>query len=194
MAHTLAAVQAAANVPTMRSFVLTSSSSAAYLAVPKKEGTVINEGISMSIPPVCCQGLTTDGPNFLDTWNDEAVAAAWNKETRKEDLPYIVYAASKAEGERALWRFVKETKPSFAVNTVLPSANVSPVLLYLATCNAIPATVLYMLTASWLSALVRRRPFFGDRGQHHGISAAIIIFWRSWGFQRYSRTYVVSAL
>lgn len=56
------------------------------------------------------------------------MAAAWDKSTSKEDLPYNVYAASKTEGERALWKFVKENNPPFAVNTVLPAANYGTIL------------------------------------------------------------------
>ena len=67
---------------------------------------------------------TTD---FLsaDTWNDASVAAARDPNTPKEVLPYTIYAASKTEGERALWKYVKENHVNFAVNTVLPAANVS---------------------------------------------------------------------
>ncbi|EXJ89397.1 hypothetical protein A1O3_02464 [Capronia epimyces CBS 606.96] len=106
IAHTLAALQAAANVSSVKSFVLTSSSTAALIPIPDKEGIVIDE----------------------DTWNDAAVAAAWSKDTPAEDLPYAIYGASKTEGERALWKFVRENKPSFAVNTVLPAANYGAIL------------------------------------------------------------------
>lgn len=53
------------------------------------------------------------------------MAAAWSKDTSAAELPYAIYSASKTEGERALWKFVKEVKPPFAINTVLPAANVS---------------------------------------------------------------------
>lgn len=69
-----------------------------------------------------------------DTWNDAAVAAAWSKDTSKEELPYSIYSASKTEGERALWKFVKDHPVSFAVNTVLPAANVR--------CRDCPSTFL----------------------------------------------------
>lgn len=67
----------------------------------------------------------TESENLTDTWNDESVAAAWSPETSKEDLPYSIYAASKTEGERALWDYVRENHLAFPVNTVLPAANVS---------------------------------------------------------------------
>lgn len=97
-------LRAAAREPKVKRFTLTSSSMAAVLSKPNVEGIV-----------------TT-----VDSWNDEAVDAAWNK--RGQPLgPYhyaaIVYAASKAEGERALWKFVKEEKPSFVANAILPNWN-----------------------------------------------------------------------
>ncbi|KIW45997.1 uncharacterized protein PV06_01692 [Exophiala oligosperma] len=104
--HTLAAVRAATNVPSIKSFVLTSSSTASIMPIPEKEGIYIDE----------------------NTWNDASVAAAWDENTSKEDLPYNVYAASKTEGERALWKFVNENNPPFAVNTVLPAANYGTIL------------------------------------------------------------------
>jgi len=35
-----------------------------------------------------------------------------------------VYAASKTEGEREAWNWVKKTQPGFVLNTVLPNMNV----------------------------------------------------------------------
>lgn len=62
---------------------------------------------------------------FLATWNDEAVKAAWSQDTPEDKLPYIIYAASKTEGERSLWKWAKENNPPpFVVNAVLPDANV----------------------------------------------------------------------
>jgi hypothetical protein len=62
---------------------------------------------------------------FLATWNDEAIEAAWSQDTPEDKLPYIIYAASKTEGERSLWKWAKENNPQFVVNAVLPDANVS---------------------------------------------------------------------
>ena len=39
-----------------------------------------------------------------------------------------MYAASKVEGEKALWDFMKEQKPSFTANAVLPNFNMGTVL------------------------------------------------------------------
>jgi len=53
------------------------------------------------------------------------VKAAYDKDTPQDTLPFAVYAASKAEGERAFWAWAKAKKPSFAVNTILPNMNAS---------------------------------------------------------------------
>lgn len=60
----------------------------------------------------------------LDVWNDSAVAAAWNKDTPAEKKSMAVYSASKTEGERAAWKWVKENQPGFTFNAVLPNLNV----------------------------------------------------------------------
>jgi len=39
-----------------------------------------------------------------------------------------VYAASKTEAERALWKFRDEKKPGFSINSVLPATNFGPVI------------------------------------------------------------------
>lgn len=65
------------------------------------------------------------------TWNDEAVDAAWNNKGQAigpNSYNFIVYAASKTEGERALWKFMKDEKPDFIANSVLPNANLGRVL------------------------------------------------------------------
>ncbi|KAK0708693.1 hypothetical protein B0H67DRAFT_648723 [Lasiosphaeris hirsuta] len=53
-----------------------------------------------------------------DTFNDTAVQLAWAGPTSGG----VVYMASKAEAERAVWRFVEEKKPHFTVNAVGPSS------------------------------------------------------------------------
>lgn len=46
---------------------------------------------------------------------------AWDENTPTDAKPFIIYSASKAEGERAAWNWVIENKPSFTLNTVLPN-------------------------------------------------------------------------
>ncbi len=117
-------LKAAAKENSVKIVVLTSSSTAALLPVPNKEGIVVTTGmhcnfLSMSI------NFASNNSNE-DTWNDNAVKAAYCKETPQHELPYIVYAASKTEGERAFWEWVKASSPGFAVNTILPDCAVRP--------------------------------------------------------------------
>ncbi|KAJ7615597.1 hypothetical protein DFH06DRAFT_1343565 [Mycena polygramma] len=49
-----------------------------------------------------------------DTWNEASMEEARNN---PKAHPFTVYAASKAEAEKALWRFVEETKPRFQVSS-----------------------------------------------------------------------------
>ena len=62
---------------------------------------------------------------LLDTWNTATVKAAYDEATPAEAKPFTVYVASKTEGERAAWKWVKENKPAFAFNAVLPYYTVS---------------------------------------------------------------------
>lgn len=102
-------LRAAAKEPKVKRFTLTSSSTAALVAKPGVEGIVAT----------------------VDTWDDEAVDYARNKKGSSigpNNYAFLVYAASKTEGERALWNFVKTEKPSFVVNSVLPNFNVGRVV------------------------------------------------------------------
>lgn len=100
-------LRAAAKEHTVKRFTLTSSAVAVMLPKPGVEGVV----------------ATTD------TWNDEAVEAAKKgTPTGPNSYAYIVYAASKTQGERALWTFMKNEKPSFVANAVLPYFNTGRVV------------------------------------------------------------------
>jgi hypothetical protein len=61
---------------------------------------------------------------YLDTWNDAAVAAAWDAHAPPRSKGYFVYVASKTETERMAFKWVQEHKPSFTLNTVLPALTV----------------------------------------------------------------------
>lgn len=100
---------AAAKEPKVKRFTLTSSSTAALIPKPGVEGVVAT----------------------VDSWDDEAVDYARNKEGQSIGpigYGFLVYAASKTEGERALWKFVKTEKPAFVANAVLPNFNVGRVV------------------------------------------------------------------
>lgn len=103
VAGTLNFLRAAAQEPSVKRFVLTSSSSAALTPIPGEKLVATTE-----------------------SWNDEAVDVAWNKKGQKigpNAYEFIVYAASKTTGEQEFWKFVKEKKPHFVANAVLPNFN-----------------------------------------------------------------------
>lgn len=105
VAGVLSILRSAAKSPSVKRFVLTSSSTAALLPHPGKEITITK-----------------------DDWNQEALDLAWAPPPYTQDRAFAVYAASKTEGEKALWKFVKEEKPKFIANTVLPNYNMGKIL------------------------------------------------------------------
>lgn len=98
-------LRSAANAGTVKRFVLTSSSAAVLL--PK-------HNVEFSV----------DG----SVWNEEAVKDAWAPPPYTEDRAFSVYAASKTQGEQAMWQFMKEEKPGFVANAVLPNCNLGRIL------------------------------------------------------------------
>lgn len=107
VAGTLNAAKAAAKDPSVKRFVLTSSAVAATFVNVEKE-TVVDE----------------------NSWDEWAVDESKKPIEAHESgiRSYIVYAASKTLGEQELWKWYRETKPHFVVNTVLPYANFGLVL------------------------------------------------------------------
>lgn len=63
-----------------------------------------------------------------DTWNEEDIAAAHAPPPYEPSRSWAVYGASKAEAEQAVWKFVKEQKPGFVANAVLPDTNTGLIL------------------------------------------------------------------
>ncbi|KAK6856496.1 aldehyde reductase [Apiospora arundinis] len=100
IAGTLNALKAAASEPSVKRFVLTSSSASALIPKPNTPCTVTTE-----------------------TWNDETVAFAYRDPPYEPERAYPVYAASKTLAEKEAWKFVRETQPSFILNAVLPNIN-----------------------------------------------------------------------
>ncbi|KAF6829002.1 aldehyde reductase ii [Colletotrichum musicola] len=96
------ALRAANSSPSVKRFILTSSSVAAALPKPDQKSTEVT----------------------ANSWNIESVAIAWGKSHPHQ--AWHVYAASKIEAERAVWRFYNQDKSrrlDLVVNTVLPSCN-----------------------------------------------------------------------
>jgi nucleoside-diphosphate-sugar epimerase len=115
------ALKAAAKEPSVKRFILTSSSVAAVLSTPNNEGLVVDES-EFTIWP---RSHKYSPLNLIpDSYDDTAVKLAWDKSTPLDTKPILVYAASKTESERESWKWVRENKPGFVFNTVLPSFNV----------------------------------------------------------------------
>jgi nucleoside-diphosphate-sugar epimerase len=102
---TIFILKSAAAQPTVKSFVLTSSS---YASIWPKQN------IEFDITE--------------DRWNDEAIEKAYSLAENDPLKPWHVYSASKVLQERAAWKFIKEEKPGFAMNTIMPNCTFGPML------------------------------------------------------------------
>lgn len=90
------ALKAAYAEPSVKRFVLTSSSSAALGSLD--HGVTVTE----------------------DRWNEKSIEAAWAGPPYGPDKPVVVYEASKTQSEQAVWKFHKENRgrrPDLVVNT-----------------------------------------------------------------------------
>ncbi|EMC96944.1 hypothetical protein BAUCODRAFT_433600 [Baudoinia panamericana UAMH 10762] len=90
----------AAKTPTIKRFVFTSSSSA--------------------VPPVAQEGHITPA-----SWlPDDVIDMAWSKPYGGMEKSGAIYTASKILGERACWDFVRDNKPHFEFNSIVPNAHI----------------------------------------------------------------------
>ncbi|KAF7977686.1 hypothetical protein HWV62_2932 [Athelia sp. TMB] len=96
-------LQSAAAQPTVKSFVLTSSS---FAAIFREMNTVYD----------------------LDenSWNHESVEKAYSL-PMSDPLKFMhIYAAGKTLAEQAAWKFYNEEKPGFIMNSVIPNFTIGP--------------------------------------------------------------------
>jgi len=93
----LSLLRAAAKIPTIQRVVLTSSRIAIFNP---------NKGDHHKVD--------------TKTFNDDIVKLAFDLPEDHPAKGFMAYAAGKTEGERAVWKYVREEKPPFVVNTVLP--------------------------------------------------------------------------
>ncbi len=100
VAGALNALSAASKIPSIKRFVYTSSSAAILLPKPNVELNISTED-----------------------WNIEAIEAAWKPPPYEPERGSAVYAASKTEAEQRMWEFIKEEKPGFVLNSILPNFN-----------------------------------------------------------------------
>ncbi|KAL8283999.1 hypothetical protein RQP46_005112 [Phenoliferia psychrophenolica] len=94
-------LRSAAAIPTIKRFVLTSSTKAGYWPTPDVEGIRLD----------------------ATSWNERSLKDAWMVPDSDPLKPLHVYSASKVKGERAMWNFMEEEKPGFVLNAVLPDLN-----------------------------------------------------------------------
>lgn len=96
----LNAIKAAYAEASVKQFVLTSSSSAAVTSFFEREGITVTE----------------------ETWNEEAVRAAWKDPPYEPDRGPAVYHASKVQAEQAVWEYHEDhcqARPDLIVNAGL---------------------------------------------------------------------------
>lgn len=96
-------LQSAAAQPTVKSFVLTSSS---FAAIFREMNTVYD----------------------LDenSWNHESVEKAYSL-PMSDPLKFMhIYAAGKTLAEQAAWKFYNEEKPGFIMNSIIPNFTIGP--------------------------------------------------------------------
>jgi nucleoside-diphosphate-sugar epimerase len=65
-----------------------------------------------------------------DAYNEEYTKLAWDPSFQHPAKQFFVYAAAKAQAEKAAWKYVQEEKPQYTLNTVLPSGNFGPSLVF----------------------------------------------------------------
>jgi nucleoside-diphosphate-sugar epimerase len=101
----LEVLRSAAKSSSVKRFVLTSSSAAAY--TPES-----NEPSQIS----------------SDSWNEDSVKLAFAPPPYEKERGFTVYMASKTQAEQEMWKWYRENKPSLVANAVLPNANIGTVL------------------------------------------------------------------
>lgn len=89
----------------------------AAIKEPKVRQVVYTSSIVAAIIPMFGNNTRVE----RDTWNEAALQAAWAPPPYEPSRAMVVYMASKATAEKAVWKFVEENNPSFTVNTVCPS-------------------------------------------------------------------------
>ncbi|KAF8201181.1 hypothetical protein K438DRAFT_1821528 [Mycena galopus ATCC 62051] len=102
---TLGLMKAAAKVPSVKSFVLTSSRVAIF-------------AVDYEQPDISPK---------LNEWADHFVTMAKAAAENHPKKAVLVYVASKVEGERAAWEYYNSARPSYTFNTVLPDLVIGPI-------------------------------------------------------------------
>ncbi|EME41941.1 hypothetical protein DOTSEDRAFT_74095 [Dothistroma septosporum NZE10] len=147
VAGVLSILKSAKNAGTIKRFVYTSSSTAVCLPHPGKVVTYT-----------------------ADDWDQEALDIAWAPPPYNEDRAFPVYAASKAEAEKAFWKYLAEEAPGFVGNAVLPNYNMGKIL---SSPGATGGGVLSVLKGDVPSAVPQYMIDVIDDARLHVIAAAL---------------------
>ncbi|CAN8096001.1 unnamed protein product [Discula destructiva] len=107
-----AALEAAAASPSVKRFVLTSSSTAAASRGAGPDGSRAGQKFDLGV----------------DAYNTDAIDEAWAPPPYDSSRSFAVYRASKTQQEQEAWKFVSERKPGFVLNSVLPDFVVGKIL------------------------------------------------------------------
>ncbi|CEJ93158.1 hypothetical protein VHEMI08768 [[Torrubiella] hemipterigena] len=91
----------------------------AAVSTPSVERFVFTSSCAAAAMPGSAPYPTITG----NTWNEEAIRQAWAPAPYESSRGFAVYAASKAQTEKALWDAYKETPGDLIFNTVLPAGN-----------------------------------------------------------------------
>ncbi|KAL7764047.1 hypothetical protein ACKLNR_005192 [Fusarium oxysporum f. sp. zingiberi] len=123
-------LEAAAKIPSVKSVVITSSLAA-------------------------CALPTTGEPYKIDstTWNTDAIektAEPWDGQGNPRWHGIVLYGAAKARSEQAAFAWVREHKPSFSFNTVVPNVNFG--------IAVSPENMSYRSSAAVIDAVVKGYP------------------------------------
>ncbi|KAL2051077.1 hypothetical protein ABVK25_008671 [Lepraria finkii] len=78
--------------------------------------------------PSQCQSQNVKFTISTKNWNNEGIEAAWKPAPYEPERAWSVYGVCKTQAEQKMWEFVKEKKPGFVLNAVLPNSNMGKIL------------------------------------------------------------------
>ncbi|KAL7935932.1 NAD(P)-binding protein [Trichoderma chlorosporum] len=123
------------------------------LKAASKEPSVKSVVITSSL--AACTLPTTGSPYKISpaTWNTAAIEQTvnpWNGEGNPRWHGIVLYGASKARGEQEAFAWVRENKPTFSFNTVVPNVNFGTAVS--------PENMSYRSTSAVIDAVIKGYP------------------------------------
>jgi nucleoside-diphosphate-sugar epimerase len=70
------------------------------------------------------------GPYILkqDSWNKASITQAYDTKYQEQDKGLQIFQAAKARMEQEAWKWYKENKPGYTLNTILPHTVIGPII------------------------------------------------------------------